>query len=164
LVRDCRRKSVYATATVVNWGYGYLQTGTGLDLLTDWGPANASESVGGGGGSDAPNNGPAHTAVAGSVALPVAPGIVVDIPFAVIPSTGKICLGFGGGVGSPGVNIGAVYSSQNIESVLSGASVSVAGQAGWWGAQWIHNTSGIAAGNSMGSPGVSLTVTGSVCF
>ena len=114
--------------------------------------------------ANAPSNTPAHTAVAGSVALPVAPGIVVDIPFAVIPSTGKICLGFGGGVGSPGVNVGAVYSSQNIESVLSGASVSVAGQAGWWGAQWIHNTSGIAAGNSMGSPGVSLTVSGSVCF
>lgn len=77
-----------------------------------------------------PANNIAHTAVAGSIAFPIAPGIVGDIPFALIPSTGKICLGIGGGTGSPGVNVGGVYSSANIQNVLSGASVSVAGQSG----------------------------------
>jgi RHS repeat-associated protein len=111
----------------------------------------------------APNN-VAHTAVAGSVAIPVIPAVVVDIPFAVIPSTHKVCLGIGGGVGSPGINAGLVHSSQNIQNVLSGASVSFAAQAGWWGVQTIQNNSGLAVGNSMGSPGASLTVTYSWCF
>ena len=105
-----------------------------------------------------------HVAFAGSVALPIAPGIIFDIPFAQVPSTGTVCLGAGGGFGSPGVNVGLVYSSANIEDVLAGPSVSVSGQAGWWGGQWIHNTSGIAFGNSAGSPGVSVTATYSLCF
>jgi RHS repeat-associated protein len=111
----------------------------------------------------APNNTP-HTAVAGSVAFPIAPGVVGDIPFVWIPSTGKVCIGIGGGTGSPGVNAGGVYSSANIENVLSGASVSVAAQSGALGGQTIQNNSGIAVGNSMGSPGASLTVTYSWCF
>ena len=106
----------------------------------------------------------AHTAVAGSVAIPISPGVVADIPFAWVPSTKKVCLGIGGGTGSPGLNVGGVYSSTNIENVLSGASVSVAAQSGAVGGQTIHNNSGIAVGNSMGSPGASVTVTYSWCF
>jgi len=106
----------------------------------------------------------AHTAVAGSVAIPVSPGVVVDIPFALIPSTKKVCIGAGGGTGSPGVNVGAVNSSANIQKVLSGASVSVAAQSGFVGGQTIQNNNGTAAGNSMGSPGASVTVTYSWCF
>jgi hypothetical protein len=127
---------------------GPLLTGPGPNVI---GPAPTASNL-------------AHTAVAGAVSLPISPGVVFAIPFAWIPSTSTICLGLGGGLGSPGFNVGVVHSSQNIQNVLSGPSVSVAGQSGLWGAQWVHNTSGIAAGNSMGTPGVSLTVTGSACF
>ena len=35
---------------------------------------------------------------------------------------------------------------------------------GLGGVQWSHNMSGFAVGNSVGSPGASLTATYSVCF
>jgi RHS repeat-associated protein len=143
------------TSQMVGLSYALLPNSTGMFFLSNNSAyLTAGSGTNGSGGSGRPaNNGPAHTAVAGSFTLPIAPGIVFAIPWAVIPSTGRICVGAGGGFGSPGVNGGVVRSSQNVESVVSGPSVSVAGQSGYWGGQWIHNTSGIAAGNSMGSPG-----------
>lgn len=101
------------------------------------------------------------TAAAGSFTFPIAPGIVGTVPFAFIPN-GRMCLGLRGGFGSPGfgLNGGVVHTSSGggIESVLSGASVSVAAQSGPIGVQTSHNSAGLAVGNSMGTPGVSLTV------
>jgi RHS repeat-associated protein len=112
----------------------------------------------------APNN-VAHTALAGSFNIPTPiPGVIIDIPLAIIPSTHKFCAGIGGGVGSPGFSGGVVYSSQNIEGVLSGYSTSGSGQAGAFGSQVIVNSSGIAGGNSVGSPGAAITGSYSWCF
>lgn len=126
-------------------------TGPAPDVISRYRPAP-------GGGS--------KTAVAGSVTFPIAPGIVGTVPFAFIPN-GDMCLGLGGGFGSPGfgINGGVVHTTaNNIEDVLSGPSVSAAAQSGYIGAQTSHNSAGLAVGNSMGTPGVSLTVSYSVCF
>ena len=127
------------------FGAGNLPYTNGLSIFAGGNFGNSSSQV-------------PHWAIAGSVALPIAPGIIWQIPFAQVPSTGTLCLGLGGGFGSPGFNGGAVYSSANIEDVLSGPSVSVSGQAGLWGGQSIHNMSGLAIGNSIGTPGFSVAV------
>lgn len=112
----------------------------------------------------APNNVP-HTAVAGGVSIPTPiPGLIIDVPFAFVPSTGTACIGIGGGVGTPGVSGGVVYSQQNIVNVLSGWSVSGSVQSGPYGGQGMRNSSGVAIGNSMGSPGSSITGSYSWCF
>lgn len=113
----------------------------------------------------APTKKPPQSAVAGAVSLPIAPGIIWSIPFAFIPN-GDACLGLGVGFGSPGINAGGVTTSaSNIEDVLGGPSVAVTAQPwGIGGGQTSHNSSGLAYGNSFGTPGASLTVSYSVCF
>jgi RHS repeat-associated protein len=115
-------------------------------------------------GKPAPPSDP-KSAFSGSVSFPVLPGVLVSFPVAI--TNNATCVGIGGGFGSPGfgINGGIVHtSSSNIVNVLSGASVSVGATSGWWGLQWSHNSAGIAAGNLMGTPGVSLTVSYSWCF
>ena len=138
-------------ASMGYFGAGNLPYTNGLSIFAGGNFGNSSNQV-------------PHFAIAGSVAFPIAPGIIWQIPFAQVPSTGTLCLGLGGGFGSPGFNAGAVYSSANIEDVLSGPSVSVSGQAGLWGGQSIHNMSGLAIGNSIGTPGFSVAVSYSECF
>jgi len=79
-----------------------------------------------------------------------------------------ICVGLGVGFGSPGfgLNGGVVHTSsaEGVEAVLAGARVSFAAQSGWIGIETSNNSSGLSVGNSMGPPGVSLTVSYSVCF
>jgi hypothetical protein len=106
---------------------------------------------------------PPKSAFSGAVSIPALPGVIISIPVAV--TNNATYVGFGGGFGSPGVDFGIVHTtSSNIVDVLSGPSVSVGATTGWFGIQWSHNPSGIAAGNLMGSPGASLTVSYSVCF
>jgi hypothetical protein len=92
------------------------------------------------------------------------PAVIISIPIAYIPGTKEVCLGIGAGFGSPGANGGVVGSDGNIENVLSGFSVSGSFQGGVLGAQAHGNSSGMAGGNSMGTPGASLTASYSWCF
>jgi RHS repeat-associated protein len=114
--------------------------------------------------TQSPNN-IAHIALAGAFAFgtPI-PYVIVDIPVAFIPSTRTFCIGIGGGVGTPGVNVGVVGSTQNIQNVLQGGSISGSVQSGLQGVQGMKNSSGSAIGNSLGSPGGSITGSYSVCF
>jgi hypothetical protein len=97
--------------------------------------------------------------------IPVAPGITRSIPFAFIPN-GDICLGIGVGFGSPGINGGAITTTAgSIEDVPGGPGVAVTAQPfGLGGAQTSHNANGLAIGNSVGTPGASVTMSYSVCF
>ena len=111
------------------------------------------------------NNKPPKAAFSGSLSFPIAPGITGSVPVAI--TNNATCVGLGVGFGSPGwgVNGGIVHTAaNNIVDVLEGASVSFAAQSGFLGVQWSHNNSGIAAGNSIGTPGISLTVSYSVCY
>jgi len=116
--------------------------------------------------ADATNNGtPPTSAFSGALSIPLLRGVLIVVPVAI--TSKEVCLGLGGGFGSPGfgVDAGIIHTaSSNIVDVLEGASVSVGAASGWLGVQWSHNASGIAAGNLMGTPGVSVTVSYSVCF
>lgn len=114
--------------------------------------------------SAAPSN-VAHGALAGSINLPTPiPGVIIDIPVAYIPATKRVCLGIGAGLGTPGASGGVVGSDRNIEGVLSGFSLSGSFQGGVMGAQVMGNSNGMAGGNSMVTPGASVTATYSWCF
>src|SRR5262249_20350978 len=82
--------------------------------------------------------------IVGSVWIQLRPGVGISIPFAVIPASGKKCLGAGLGVGGPssGAIVGPVWGKGDPESVLSGWSVSLSGAfSGGGGGQWMHNMS-----------------------
>jgi len=161
--------------TPVNAGDPFTITGPGAIAITGfpielisspaWGPYSFLQGHGGGTGIAPNNNKPPKTAFSGSLSFPIAPGITGSVPVAI--TNNAACVGLGAGFGSPGwgVNGGIVHTTaNNIVDVLEGASVSFAAQSGFLGVQWSHNNSGIAVGNSIGTPGISLTVSYSVCF
>jgi hypothetical protein len=88
-----------------------------------------------------------------------------------IPQTNPYCIGLSGGVGTPGVvaSVGMLSTGPgtDVRSVITGLSISLSGNLpGGLGGQASVSLpgGGTAVGASFGSPGVNLTLGGSVCF
>ena len=87
-----------------------------------------------------------------------------------VPQTNTLCVGLNGGVGTPGIVASAGTLSTgpgtDVQSVIEGFSISLSGNlpGGPGGQAQVNPGSGTAVDASYGTPGVSLTVGGSVCF
>lgn len=116
---------------------------------------------------------PFPISISGMVALYGIKGIVGLGPAASVtflPGDGAVCIGGGVGGGTTGVNGGPLVFGpiDQAQSVSSGLGVSLDIQTtGSLGSQIIvspGNTAGALAGPTIGSPGVSVSITLSMCF
>jgi hypothetical protein len=105
-------------------------------------------------------------AVSYSFIEPIYEGIGPAFSIATVPNQKLFCIG--GGIGASEGRSSSLallaLDSKSAESILSGASLSFGYNLTFWkGLQLVANSSGYGIGPSIGSPGASISITGSDC-